>query len=608
MGLEQIFATQVIKSLFKIIEGHELSWNQSEDTIESCLGRHMTQLNNWSSRIQSLEMSAAEGTDDSTVELTLDTVPRKFRGPRVTEKVGESHILNDDCNYLLLGDPGSGKTTTVKRLVRRLLTTESASDGDRWQYPLVVRLRDLSGEIPLTVVIADILGLKYEKEDEGRGDVSEHVTVKKLEEIVPGVLSSTNAILFLDGLDESSQDQRIRLERSISKLTLSLPAGKVVLTCRSGDYVRRLENFDVLELCPLEEIQITTIVSKWITDPSEFLGKVRGLPFHDLATRPLLLNHLIVLYRNSGDLPDQPSEVYRRTVRLLLEDWDKQRGVRRRTKYAGFDPERKIDFLSALSYHLTFKSKTKIFRTADLVDAYEAICARFHLPEKEASAVASEIETHTGIIVDAGSYSYEFSHLSLQEYLCAYYLVREPFADHFTDYLAQYTAPLAIAVSLSSNPGNWFAGLVLNKKSERSLQPSNIVSFLSRLKQERPAFNYSRHLGFAIIRLLFIDEDAVMPELEELLDSKEVASSLGDALRWYFVDTRGDNLMNLGDGASRLLIKRKTGLTMEFDFSYPESGWLSDGVFSRLLRIGGLEVVRDPTGTEHVIRPVRAAS
>jgi predicted NACHT family NTPase len=98
--------------------------------------------------------------DDATIGLMLADEPRTFRSqPTPAEISSEDDLLCSPAHYMLLGDPGSGKTTTVKRLVRKLIKSpESAQDS--FQYPVVIRLRELGPKPSIAAMIAEYLGME----------------------------------------------------------------------------------------------------------------------------------------------------------------------------------------------------------------------------------------------------------------------------------------------------------------------------------------------------------------------------------------------------------------------------------------------------------------
>lgn len=175
--------------------------------------------------------------------------------------------------------------------------------------------------------------------------------------IITDFLNSTGGVVLLDGIDEVDVTRRGQLYDEIIRLAYLLTSSKIIATSRTGDYRRTFHGFKLLEICPLNQEEVLQIASRLVDEPMEFLHKLELLPYADVTDRPLLLSQLAYLYRRYGYLPKQPALVYRRIVTLLLQEWDAERGVVRRSSYAAFDPDRKAEFLSALAFHLTFSPK-----------------------------------------------------------------------------------------------------------------------------------------------------------------------------------------------------------------------------------------------------------
>lgn len=516
--------------------------NESVRTVGSGIEQHLREALTWSSRVQFYGMSQAEETETATIALKLQAEPRRFRSVSATAQPrDENDLLGDSRSYLLLGDPGAGKTTTIKRLVRTILLEPATSIGDDFQIPIVIRLRELDS--PLVPALAIAVGIPFE----GRGRIEKDGlrTIQRmeywcenipLEQVVIEFLNSTQAVLFLDGLDEVPGNLRKEVHRELERLALSGGRSKVIASCRTGDYTNLVEGFDLVEICPLTPEQITQIAEAWVRDPAEFEAHLSRVPYRDLADRPLFLTQLLFLFNRYGYLPEQPCQVYRKVIALLLHEWDAERNIVRSSKYAGFDADRKAAFLAALSHYLTYQSKQKIFTARHLEDAYLDVRDRFGLPEGEARDVVAEIETHTGILVAVTPSSFEFSHLSLQEYLCAEYLIREPFSEHLSQYMLEYSAPVAVAVSLSSNPSAWLAGIVL--RSRFGFASQSLRSFVARLILERPYFGLLDALGVAIMKL-YRDMSGGDPTATDVVDAMlqlpNVAESVDAGLQCYGV-------------------------------------------------------------------------
>lgn len=540
-----------MSKLSKYLSGSE----QNNFDLQKSISSHLIEVSNWSERIQFYGMDKAKHTDSDTIKLTLLT-PRKFRSKsNKYEEYDEKLLLQDNNHYLLLGDPGSGKTTTLKRLARNLLTASTDSSNDFFQYPIVIPLRELEQDICLYKHITKIFGLKYrvEHEKNEQGQIIEtktYIENELIEKAIPNILNNTKPILLIDGLDEVSPlpFQR-QLISEIESLGRKLNNAKIILTCRSGNFIRTIEGFDLFEICPLSIPQVRNIANIWLNNSiktENFLEDLEKLPYYDLVDRPLMLCQLLHYYNHYDCLPKQPSLIYKKTIELFLKEWDEDRNIERSSRYCGFHPEVKAEFLSEMAYLLTYNIKKKVFSEENLIQSYYLMYESFDLPKNEAKQVAREIESHTGIITKSTENNYEFSHLSIQEYLCANYIVRCAFSSNIKQYISEYPAPLAVAVSLSSNPSVWLAGLILKHHNCNRFSEESLSVLLSRLFIENPKLKAEMNLGFAVLKIIseFYDENKefLTKQLLKLFNIKNVKKSLALALVAYVVlEGKNDN-------------------------------------------------------------------
>lgn len=527
---------------------------KSLDKVQSAIAAHVTKVENWSATVQTFRMPEARWTDGSTIPLTFSAIPRKFQdiGSKVIHTYDEEHFFVTRKNYIILGQPGSGKTTTVKRIARALLFTEPKSPRDDIQMPILVRLnvfnRARDTTKPLMGQIATELGLDHalsSQSKESSEPVQRQCEGRPIEIALPPILDSLRATILLDGLDEVGASLRTTVESDIRDLALSSRNCRFIVTCRSADYTIPIEAFDVVEVRNLTPDEIGSISRAWLGDkyPS-FRERLGSGPLLELASRPLFLVQIVTLFANSGYLPAQPFEVYRSILLLMIKEWDRERNLVRPSKYAGFEAERKIDFLSQLAYELLFMRGGRVFSDSDLKAVYAKIYRSYELPASQERKVVNEIESHTGIIAESGGETFEFTHLTLQEYLCAYYLVRRPFPRRsVAKYLKFYPAPVAIATALSSDPLGWLIGSLSDPKLLDDVPVNSFLVFLDRLKIEHPSLAKSPIIGFALIQLLFSisrtrggESEALYDKIESIIHPLVARNSLIDALTCYTIE------------------------------------------------------------------------
>lgn len=587
----------IISFLSRITKDHK----QEEADISSAIERHLTEVNNWANVFQFFGMVSPLSTDSNTIPLDFFTEPRIFQATKEqSPKKQENDLIEDSRHYLLLGEPGSGKTTTIKRVSLTLLKEPPSSEQDFLEFPVVIRLRELQSGDSLCNKLSDILGLipkpyevikRYQDVDShGRLIYVERKVTEmrvgnyKLEDIVPQVLNETKALLLLDGLDELHHEHRISIRDEIIKLSRQLTDSKIIVSCRSGDYNTQFEGFSVIEICPLTETQILTITGKWLGDQNaDFLRCLRNLPYFDVANRPLLLTQLLLFYKRYKYLPDQPTQMYSKLVDMLLQQWDAERDIHRESRYSGFDPSKKAEFLSSLAYKLTYPVVKPVFTERDLAAAYLSICDSYKLPKNQAVMVAREIQTHTGIISAGPQDTYEFCHLSLQEYLCGQYIVKSPLETQVTEYLSKYAAPLAVAVALSSTPGSWFGNLILQFRNLNRFKADDMNSLLSRILVENPNFEVSEIMGFAIIFLFryFSNDSKICDQIERLLQKRGVLESCARALKWYV-------RMQYSTDAIFIHVKLNKNLESPYRFSIPKDGAFPKKYLKQVQQLGSV--------------------
>ncbi|HJT91231.1 MAG TPA: hypothetical protein VJ777_04715 [Mycobacterium sp.] len=535
---------------------------------EASVERHLSYVANWSARDQFFGMSSARDVDVSTTPLAYTEMPRKFRGTRdVDRTLDEQAILAERTHHLILGDPGAGKTTTVKRLCRRVLTNPPQASTDDWQLPLLLVLRELPNSFSLSEKLMEILGIpgltfdnsmrpqeglkpldgETERQYRARRDKEKALHDEWLEaesaerrgraEALYAALDRTGAIVFLDGLDEMPEAQRLELEKELVGIAQKLSSAKFVASCRSGAYTRTLESFDILEIAPLDRQQAEDIIVHYVSDPRAFWIEMERCQLTELADRPLFLTQLAVLFDNSGSLPERPTVVYERIVDLLLRRWDLDHRVIRKSGYAQFAVEDKRDFLAQVSHYLTCRIRTKRFSEEQMLEAFADARGRFSLPRDQGPEVVAEIETHTGLIVQSGYGAYEFSHLVLQEYLCAEYLIRDPLRHRLPTYIRDYPEPVAVAVALSSDPTRYLADILLEHSA--TTPAVSLANLLNRIAIERPRLEESPVLGIALVKLLESYTSQLARPLERFLALPFMGETLSLGLRYYRLHDTG---------------------------------------------------------------------
>ncbi len=519
--LAEVVINDIVKGI-KCFFKERTTSNEYEDIDETnsitILKSHFTQIDNWARQIHFHGYNRLQETNDITLELNISFNVRKFMGFKyIKDKyvITEEELLNSHENYLILGDPGAGKTTTLRRIIRKNIFQPK---NNKYPFIILIRLKELTPINTISKKICEIMGINYTSKeievkstyiDEGNIEVVKtyyetryFVENLPISTAVAELLNYIDVTILLDGIDEINNNIKSLTLIEIQDFSEKLSAGsKIIATCRSGDYYKPLNGFNVCEIADLNDSQIEKISNMWLGDSKQFMHEIEQKPYKDLCNRPLFLTQLLLLFTKDRELPEKSIDIYEKIVDQVVREWDYNRDIVRHSKYSGFDIKKKVKFLSELSFNLTYEIKTKIFNDKIFEQAYNNMYKKFALPKNEVRYVGQEIESHNGLIVKSHGNFYEFSHLSIQEYLCACYLVTlQTNSKKLANYFHEYAAPLAIAVALSGNSSNWFASLVF--KVHVAEIPMSV--FLSRIIFEKPYFNEDEdnEMGFAILLLL----------------------------------------------------------------------------------------------------------
>jgi hypothetical protein len=528
--------------------------------LHKSLEDHLEWCRVWSDTVHLVGMPKAKSIGQIYIGLALSDDPRRMRliaAERPTYSIED--ILKTTRHFVVLGDPGSGKTTTLKKIAFELLKGEDF--GSSAVCPLVVRFRDLRGEISLIKWIKEYLGVRFAPgqvppalplDPQEMATIGRQVEFESFAEVelraTTRFLDSLGLFLLLDGLDEVSPTARDQVLSELSVLAPRLEKARIALTVRSADFMRQPEFFSIYEIQPMSEVQITHLSTLWFTSsderkytPEAFLSALKSTPYVDLATKPLTLANLCLVFEKYGRLPDFPVSVYRKIIAVLLEEWDADRGVIRVSKYAAFDPQRKQDFLAALAFTLiTERNGALAFTLSDLRNIYLKLHERFGLPRDEADEVAREIESHTGIVVRVTYDTFEFAHKSLQEYLVAEHLARLRNVPDAITLLRNCPNELAISAALSSDPTDWLCGLFRNKGKRIKPRPEWLVPFFARLHMENPGFEITPELGATLLWLIArLEQHVDHPSLQGFLGGSLVLRSTSSFLSYCEFRPRG---------------------------------------------------------------------
>ncbi|RMF27034.1 MAG: NACHT domain-containing protein, partial [Chloroflexi bacterium] len=366
---------------------------------------------------------------------------REAIGGRVGESQPLLEILRQSDGLIILGDPGSGKTTFLKYLTLHLARGDDLGLGAR--LPLLVPLSAYANALEERDVRLDDFIVRYFH------DLGADVP---LDAMLQEALAEGGALILLDGLDEVREIgmRQTVAERVADFYAFHRQAGnRFVMTSRVIGYREVRPVAEGLVECMLEDFddtQIETFVTRWTAalekeargetqvagkeaqrEREELLRAIQRNPgVRALAANPLLLTILALMKRQGIALPERRVELYDQYVRTLLSTWNRARGL-------GRPPTRDLDVVEtvrvlaplALWMH-TVSPGVGLVKRGDLQRELERI---YHQrgeddPEQAARRFLADVREYAGLLLERGPGQYGFIHLTFEEYLAAVGIAR----------------------------------------------------------------------------------------------------------------------------------------------------------------------------------------
>ena len=505
------------------IENSEYEILADKTFLEKSLQTHLTVTTNWSNEVYFQGLSKNKKTNKIYTDFNCLTIRRSasmFSNLETTYPVSEQ-LRHTTEHMILLGNAGTGKTTALKNFLSELialhptpiLISVPVQDGQPLDHsktiaeygrsmPFMIRLRDIAqfenGRITpkrnyiLFRLLADTLGLRFKI---GNRHISDELinslddrNILRIKHIIAELFEDLSAVIVLDGFDEVNHDIQGVVLEEIEQLSQMLKRAKIILSSRPAALSKLLQGFQVLELLPPGHHQVLEMARNWLAPDQveSFMNEVLAI-WPSLDGFPaLLIAQLLAVFDRYGRIPRKPTTLYRKFVDVMFEDWDSQRNISRISSFPGFGSNQKHDLLAYIAFELKPHKKVS-YKKEEILSVINKGAHLFRLPGSEVRSILSELVDHVGIFVQTAFDQYSFVHKTIEEYLCACYIVKTPFS--FIDSDLDAPDELAMAVALSEGPNKFYVQVVkyffLNQKH---FNGEYLYIFFSRLKFEKPDY------------------------------------------------------------------------------------------------------------------------
>jgi formylglycine-generating enzyme required for sulfatase activity len=322
-------------------------------------------------------------------------------------------VIPDREHWLIVGDPGTGKTT--------LLLSEAARFAKR-------ALNNNAGLVPVFISLANFSNQAEKQFGYSIFDhldaIGKNLALTDLGQTIRTLALKGRVIFFLDGLDEISDSIRRSITDRIEAAIPSRLGNRLVYTSRKVG-LSGPQGFALLELEPLtineQRSLMITICGKEKT--ALLLKNIAGRRnLQDMASVPMALTVLALVARESGDnLEDylyRNADLLQLGTQILLEGRHKgAMGVR--------NPERAEDVLARASFQLHNQLQEnatgELFQLAEVERAVETAESSWLSSWQGSRDFIRDVSSHSNIFypVDVLRRNYRYLHRTFREFLAA---------------------------------------------------------------------------------------------------------------------------------------------------------------------------------------------
>jgi hypothetical protein len=379
--------------------------------------------------VQFLNQHAASRYRSSEeVEQAFRERNRRYFNSTSDERQNGTQAANDEQYLMLLGGPGVGKSTFLRKVGLEALKREHGNFIHEC-IPVFLELKRFTEDQ------IDIKGLITREFETCGYPHPDHLT--------NAALRSGKLLILLDGLDEVPTTHVHNVILKIGDFVDQYSQNRFIASCRIAAYKGGFRHFTEVEMADFDDTQIQTYIKNWFdSTPDEYrqqlhddmetakrcwemLNTSEHSATKELARNPLLLTLLCTVYDRSQTLPRNRANLYEKALNVFLEEWAADKLVHQGASMNQYldiaDEKWMLSEIAAKNFEenrLFFSKNELITQIREFGEGNANTLETFN-----ASKILDTILIDQGLLVERVSGSYSFSHLTFQEYLTANYIV-----------------------------------------------------------------------------------------------------------------------------------------------------------------------------------------
>jgi len=345
------------------------------------------------------------------IDLGENYVPARIKdGSAVYRSEDFFSALIEHKRFIVEGTAGLGKTLFVRHLLSHTILYEKKF------IPILFELRNLHLDNTQSLM-ANL--------------------VKQVSDYIPGFneehfkfgLERGKFIIYLDGIDEISIQDRTRYASEILDLAYRYTSTPILLSSRPDDFYIPWEVFRIGNLLPMTREQTVLMLSKLKFDPvvkSKFIENITSNYFDshsEFLSVPLLATLMLLTFSEFSAVPHRMHIFYEQAYQTLFHKHDFIKGAYSRTIESGLDVEQFRQVLAAFCF-ISYLQERFTFLQYQVVEDINSALALAQI-ECDRNDFLKDLLVTVCLLQRDGNYI-TFIHRSFQEYFAALFISRSP--------------------------------------------------------------------------------------------------------------------------------------------------------------------------------------
>lgn len=391
-------------------------------------------------------------------------------------------IANNESKLVILGKPGSGKTTFLKHLAMDWYGSKFQPD----KITVFIELRQVQEPTwKLVNGISQELGLE--------------------EEDTLILLNQGNLLVLMDGLDEVPTDElRQNVQAQVKAVSEKYSnQNRFILTCRTQITRAIPSGFTSVEVADFSLEQVKHFVQRWFMAngqaESEAIQQWKTIQIamdnqpdlRELTATPVLANLICVVLQDNGEIPTDRTKLYKKGINWLLSRWNDEKEIKGwelgSEAYRRLNTGEKETLLIEIAAR-KFENPTNfvLFEQDELV---EQVSQKLRLVNtKEGIAVLKAIEAQHGLLIERADELWSFSHLTFQEHFTVQWLTHLPSQQLAERIASQQWKTVVEQLVKSQQPADRLLRLIKQAADQSIAQEAAIQDFLGWLLKQSSSY------------------------------------------------------------------------------------------------------------------------